>query len=202
LGKKQPKRGIPKLEWKMLSDAMNHVTLSGDSGTCVLTKHTNPKSWGKMVVAAKLMNNATNTQSTAEETNIFNKAKNKFPVKGIYRFNHVYRSFGYFIGFESSIVTDIFSVDAKWLSIFKKRLSPLVATIAACQCQNVLQNEYTYNLLLTVSNNLPKILRSLADLNLDEEKELEGCFHFGPNRFVKDADVKEILRLEYGYYKV
>jgi hypothetical protein len=187
--KQKPQHGIDKLEWWGLNDARNHTTLAGTSASCVLAHHNNESSWKRMVEAAALWSKAVNSTSEAEEKSYYEKAKNLFPIDSTYRPAHVYRLFCFLVGFESPLLSSIFQVDQQMLSFFKIRLNPFLAAVAACQCQDVTRNETNYDILKIVVNDRPRFLREAADLTTEEEKEIETCFHFGPNRIVTQKEL-------------
>jgi hypothetical protein len=157
----------------------------------VLVNHSKESSWKSMKKAAALWNKAVNSTSEAEEKSYYEQAAKVFPVGKVYRPPHVYRLFCFLVGFESQLLLSIFQVDQQMLSFFKIRLGPFSAAVAACQCQEVARNNTNYDILKIVVNDRPRFLREAADLTTEEEKEIDTCFHFGPNRIVTQ---KELVR--------
>ena len=92
-------------------------------------------------------------------------------------------------------------MDSELRFAFKKRLSPFLAAVAACQCAKVPRTRDNFTFLATVAQDRAGFLQVAAKLSEEETIQVRTTLHFGPARFIASTSKTGLLSRAYKKYR-
>ena len=171
---KKTLRGMPVLEWCMLSDALNQSKLGGDSDANLLMSHCNRQSWKNFQSCASEFALATTSADQKQEYVHFRRGAKNLGIKSrkFYRPLHIYRLLSYLVNKTDSGVDGWFDVDKQLRTAFKACLPPFLAAVAACQCSKVPRTRDNFAFLTAVAQDRVGFLQVAAELTKEETTQI------------------------------
>lgn len=178
--------GLRFLEWINVNDSRNNTTLNSCSQSNNLRFHCTEPGWKGLVSAASFFGAAAAARTEQSQLSMYEKGCKEHPIDSKYRHGHGLRLVCHASEIKEApaIVDTLFpAVNKELLGILRKLLPPMVASVAACQC-NVDRKHLTlrnYVFLSHVVGNRAGFFRAVSGQPEQAGRdELDTHVHFGP----------------------